>query len=130
ASSAVKSDSRYSGTLELHDFDFDGISDHDNSNNALEGGLDSAAIGRKGSRGAPRSEDLDQSRTEAGLCSPTTPSAECFNLSGNVIDMGSAHGGNSKTEPHRTYQLTDKAEKAAELAGSEYAQQMFQDAQK
>jgi hypothetical protein len=129
--SSVGGAGRYSGTLEMHDADYDGITDHGNANNALEGGQEDAALG-KGSRmpgGAKRNEALEKARRKAGKCTDK-PGEYCGNISANLVDRGPAHGKDTpeKREPHRVYELTDEAKKNAEQAGKTYATQVIQDA--
>jgi hypothetical protein len=121
-SSKYDGKSRYSSILEMHDFNQDGVSDHDKSGNRMEGGMDEIAIGQKGTGGKERKEALQKARDNAGNCQDGKGSAAqgnaCFNLSGIIIDTGGAHGG-AKAK-HRTYRVTDEAAKAAEEAGKEY----------
>jgi hypothetical protein len=140
ASSSTDSNSRYSGALELHDSDFDGISDHGNSANELEGGLEEAAIGK---RGLPDSEARNKKLTEAKekarervsgkSCKPTpqnpSPCSPAEGTSANVIDVGPAHGKDTpgRFETHRVYDLTEKAKSAAEKAGKTYADRALYD---
>lgn len=135
-SSAKDSQSRFSG-LEFHDEDGDGIADHDNTANDMEGGMDIAAIKQKGLRGQEREDKLQEARARAGKnCVPhpdglkdgdkkpiyirkgsykksTIPGAPadyafCTNISANLVDMGAAHGDDA-TDPHRVYELTEEA---------------------
>ena len=119
--------SRYSGTLEMHDSNYDGISDHENSNNSLEGGVDKAAIGKAGiSNRDERNRLLSEAKEKAcksGSGGDAAKLANCVsNSSAVIIDRGSAHGG--ENDPHRVYELTDKATQAAKDAGSAYANQV------
>lgn len=120
--------SRYSGSLEMHDSDYDGISDHTNSNNALEGGIEEAAIGRAG---ISNPDERDKLLKEATLkaCQTANPKnvALCVqNSSAVIIDRGAAHG--NETDPHRIHELTQKATDKAKRAGSAYALQAGQEA--
>jgi hypothetical protein len=151
ASSSEDLGSRYSGSLELHDSNFDGISDHGNSANDLEGGLEEASIGK---RGLPatierRKKQLEEKRKqlETALGRKCTPQNPCVNddgrpivvyrdgtsnmdvfadgTSANIVDVGPAHGKDNPKEQefvkHRVYDITQKAKDAAQKTGENYA---------
>jgi hypothetical protein len=121
-SSKYDGKSRYSSVLEMHDFNQDGVSDHDHSGNKMEGGMDELAAGKKGLVAKERKEALEKSRGNAGNCKdgqgPASQGNACFNLSGIIVDTGAAHG-DAKSK-HRVYKLTEEAKAAAEKAGEEY----------
>lgn len=119
--------SRYSGILEMHDEDFDGVTDHDNPGNSLEGGMDEAAIGQKGGSGENRRKALAKQRENAGNCKDGFVNGNkkfpCKNISAVIVDRGAAHGpGGEKDaeEPHRILELSDKAYAKAKQAGQAY----------
>lgn len=122
ASSSVDQASRYSGILEMHDADYDGVSDHDNSANDLEGGMEKVAVGRPGTSGVFRKNALEKSKAEA--CKNRDDGCEA--ISGVIVDRGSAHGG--PNEPHRVYEVAEEAKKNARAAGESYGRRTITEA--
>ncbi|MEO6459132.1 MAG: hypothetical protein ABIO95_01675 [Bdellovibrionota bacterium] len=134
-SSAVKPDSRFSGFLEFHDANLDGVVDHDVSdgNTGLEGNITSTLP-----KGKDLAERVVESRKAAnkGKCGkeegtwddgpagadgkPTQGARACFSPSGVIVDMGAAHGG--EKSPHRKLRLSAEAVAAANKAGTQYGE--------
>jgi hypothetical protein len=128
-SSAKDPNSRYSGHLEQHDFDLDGITDHDDAGNDVEGGVEEAVLGKKGLGGEKRLNALEEARlkhkSSGCLMGATGDKAElsrtCKNISGAVVDLGSAHAGPDRAdEDHRVYGLNPEIKKKMEAAGQKY----------
>ncbi|MBS1982847.1 MAG: hypothetical protein JST16_01640 [Bdellovibrionales bacterium] len=125
--------SRYSGILEMHDNDFDGVTDHDVSANGdpLEANTEAAALGKAGGvSGAARQKALQEAANNAGHCKngQTGNSADpiCRNISANLLDMGNAHG--KADEEHRVYDLSKKAYEGAMDAGQKYGDKVNSEA--
>ncbi len=119
--------SRYSSFLELHDGDFDSVSDHGGAGNSMEGGMDEAAIGKKRTPGGEaRDKALEEARLKAGLCKGAGSTVPCNNISANVVDLGAAHG-DDKTSGHRVYDLTKSAWEKAKQAGQDYGNKTIQE---
>ena len=123
-SSAKDVNSRFSGYLEFHDANLDGVVDHEvgDSNNGLEGRMTSLL---------PPGEDLKKRTLESqkkantqfcgkeeGTRNEKSGKSACFSPSGIIVDTGAAHGG--KDDPHRKLRLSDEAAKASEEAGKDY----------
>ena len=123
-SSSKKGDSRYSGHLELHDFDQDGISDHGTAANDAEGGVEEAIIGKKGTAGGEkRTSALDEARLKKGQCvkNATGTPKPCNNISAAILDVGSAHPGkDDPNENHRVYMVNPEVQKKMTQAGENY----------
>ena len=116
--------SRYSQILEHHDEDFDGVTDHLGANNALEGGMEKAALkGQKITDTLKRQTALSKAAEDAGRCQKGKVNGkdECRNISSILIDAGAAHSSDEKDE-HRVYELTGEAVKNAQSAGTQYAE--------
>jgi hypothetical protein len=149
ASSGVRGGekSRVSSIFEMHDANVDGISDHANSNNDLEGGQEEAAIGRRGLRTAEREKLLteawekarDACYKRAGVDGPEPKDSkklEAFNqkrnncyiayISPNIVDKGAAHGEGSS---HRIYELSEESEQNAKATGQRYGAKAIRDIQ-
>ena len=130
ASSGANGNGRVSNVLEMHDSNYDGVTDHGNASNALEKGTENAALGN-GSRmpsGDKRNAKLEEARVKA--CNGKKVNGACANISANIIDVGPAHldkGQKADTEEHRVYEVTKGAKAGAEKAGAEYAKQVIQD---
>ncbi len=129
-------DGRYSGILEMHDSNFDGLTDHGNAANALEGGTEEAAFGEKRLSSKDRQDRLNKIKAdhvknckrrftgEKNIAALGTCIASY--VSPNVEDKGSAHG--DEEEDHRVYAVSDKAFKQSALAGEAYAKGALSDA--
>jgi hypothetical protein len=133
-SSAKDVNSRYSGFLEMHDANLDGVTDHDvsDSSNGLEGRMTSLLPA-----GKTLEERTAESRKKANqkMCGKeegtwdekTLPNGTkirgaraCFSLSGVIVDMGAAHGGDKS--PHRKLRLSKEAAQAAGDVGKQYGE--------
>jgi hypothetical protein len=124
-SSSKKGDSRYSGHLELHDFDLDGISDHGHAGNDAEGGVEEAILGKSGTAGdEKRANALEEARKKKGTCITKITQAKqgnCNNISAAILDVGSAHEGpDSNDESHRVYIVSPEVQKKMTQAGENY----------
>jgi hypothetical protein len=138
-SSAESSDSRYSGTLELHDANYDGVSDHGNSRNTLEGGLEKAAIGVDGlpdddnrKNKLTKAKQASQESALGRKCTIANPCNDGPGTSANIVDVGPAHDRddpkNGNFVEHRVYDITEKAKNAAENSGNVYGEQVLKEA--
>ncbi len=131
--SSSKSDSsRFSGHLEFHDDDLDGVSDHGNSANTAEGGVEEALLGKRGlADDEKRSEALRKARISSGACIKNITRGgvpqPCGNLSGAMLDVGGAHAGAGDDEEHRVYDANPQVKKAMEKAGETYFEQFKAD---
>jgi hypothetical protein len=121
-SSAKKGDSRFSGHLEMHDFDLDGISDHDNSGNSLEGGVEKAILGKDRTGGEGRQKGLSKARGDC-LSGVMGGKPKPCNISAVVFDVGAAHDG----EDHKVYDLNPAVKDALKKAGEAYFEQFKED---
>lgn len=118
--------SRYSTRLEIHDYNGDGITDHDKAANGLEGPMDKIAIGQSSLAGPQRDklliEKTDPTKAtppKGGTVPPRNPNSSANNLSPILVDKGSAHGDDKQI--HRVYDLVGDAKTAAVKAGQGYA---------
>ncbi len=126
--------SRYSGYLEFHDANLDGVVDHDVSdgNEGLEGRITSLLPSGKSLQERAR-ESAKKANTqfcgkEEGTWNKDTGKRACFSPSGIVVDTGAAHGGDE--DPHRKLRLSAEAAKAAQAAGKDYGQAAIRDIEK
>ncbi len=133
-SSAKDVNSRYSGFLEMHDANLDGVTDHDVSdgNKGLEGRMTSllppgktleerTAESRKkaNQKMCGKEEGTWEEKTDSSG-NKTQGARACFSLSGVIVDMGAAHGGDKS--PHRKLRLSKEAAQAAGEVGKEYGE--------
>lgn len=132
--------SRFSGTLEFHDSNQDGVVDHDVDPGS--GGLEGELRGLVKGSGSHLDEIAKKAVEEAnkGNCQkpeggrttskdggPTRTT--CHNMSGIIVDTGAAHGGD-KEGYHRTYKLSDEAMEIAERIGKQYGERALDDIMK
>ena len=141
--------SRYSGHLEMHDEDLDGLTDHRirKGQQNLEGQTDEAAFGSviedakqrafeiDGIISNDKQKDEDRIVNNVGNCKngyidgkkPEDGGIPCQNISANILDAGPAHGQDVATlddkrhiEKHRFVKVSDKAAANAKKAGENY----------
>jgi len=142
-SSAKDVSSRFSGHLEFHDSNQDGVVDHDvgDGNQGLEGKVKSLLpSGRdllEQARNSSKKANVEKCGDEKGTAAETKDSAgktipsgyrACFNPSGIIVDDGATHGGDKSR--HRKYKLSAGAMAAAKESGEAMGIKTIEDAQK
>ena len=123
-------ESRYSGVFEMHDADFDGVTDHDGGANAMEAASEKTAAGSLGLRGAARQKKMDEIKAQNCKGAKNVNACLANSKSSVLMDRGPAHGADKPNdyEQHRVYELDEKVQKAAKEAGKQYANQAAFDA--
>jgi len=128
--SSKSTKTRFSTKLEIHDANFDGITDHDGAENGLEGPMDEVAIGKKATSGQARAKAMREKTQENPFskCSKNpSDNGACQNISPILVDVGPAHS-SDKNSPHRVYELVPDAIKKSQQSGKEYAAAVVEDA--
>jgi hypothetical protein len=97
-SSAVDGTSRYSGIMEYHDNNFDGITEHDGANNAAESSGDLVGLGQKGLTGNARLKAMIVERiNSSGNCELTKDDNENIKNNNFAAVKGAIKGKSWKT---------------------------------
>jgi len=121
--------SRFSGSLEFHDSNLDGIVDHETGDGGLEGGL------RGLMKGSGKLEELAKKAREdankkncngkAGGDTNSDGVLTCFNMSGVIVDKGGSHGDTK----HRKYATSPEALAVIKRVAKEYGAKTLEDIQ-
>jgi|GEM_PF-1417666 len=126
---AAKSGTRHWDILTHHDHDFDGLGDHKDSQNTLEGGMEKAGK-IEAAKGKTREEKIQNATANAGRCKEGLIGASkdnpCKNISSVIVDKGAAHG--DEKDEHRVYDLSKEAVAEASNAAKAYANRVFAEA--
>lgn len=123
--------SRFSGSLEFHDSNLDGIVDHETGDGGLEGGLRGLMKGpgkleevaRKAREKANKTKCGDEGGSYQKDADGSTGPLSCFNMSGVIVDAGGAHDDG----PHRKYKTSPEAMAVIKRVAKEYGARTLED---
>lgn len=126
--------SRFSGTLEFHDSNHDGVVDHDvdPGSGGLEGELRGLVEGEGNHLDEIAANALKEQNKgtcdgeEYGKKNKDGNRTTCHNMSGIIVDTGASHGGDEEGF-HRTYKLSNDAREIAERIGRQYGERALED---
>lgn len=119
--------SRFSTILEMHDANYDGISDHDTSGNTASL-LEKAAEEGLGIKGGAEKRSEEFARLKKEFCDKEYKAGkkDCQYISPNIINAGSAHDG--EEGPHRKWHLRDSVQESARKVGRKLGEKAIDDA--